>query len=296
MLKENRSLDRGIEILETLAREGAMSLADLHRATGLPKSTIRRLLQTLIQRKIVRRSLADQLYRTLLVFPDISGEVMPKGMLQMADAAIPRALALTQQIGWPSDIHIREARSMRIIDSTRQASNFHVEQGQINRQVSHFGSATGLACLAAMGDGEIAATYEALKTDRHWGPVRFGLDLATLMQRITEIRAQGYAERLLGASERPGMGHRPARHRGADQGARAGARRDLGAVAQDLQAGAGFCGAASGGAAAGRPRHQRGPGSGLGRRSRLIELTRADPGAPDQNRLSAVCLARKAVR
>jgi len=196
MLKENRSLDRGIEILETLAREGAMSLADLHRATGLPKSTIRRLLQTLIQRKIVRRSLADQLYRTLLVFPDISGEVMPKGMLQMADAAIPRALALTQQIGWPSDIHIREARSMRIIDSTRQASNFHVEQGQINRQVSHFGSATGLACLAAMGDGEIAATYEALKTDRHWGPVRFGLDLATLMQRIAQIRTQGYAERL----------------------------------------------------------------------------------------------------
>ncbi|WP_417838844.1 IclR family transcriptional regulator [Tritonibacter scottomollicae] len=196
MLKENRSLDRGIEILETLAREGAMSLADLHRATGLPKSTIRRLLQTLIQRKIVRRSLADQLYRTLLVFPDISGEVMPKGMLQMADAAIPRALALTQQIGWPSDIHIREARSMRIIDSTRQASNFHVEQGQINRQVSHFGSATGLACLAAMGDGEIAAIYEALKTDRHWGPVRFGLDLATLMQRIAQIRTQGYAERL----------------------------------------------------------------------------------------------------
>ena len=59
MLKENRSLDRGIEILETLAREGAMSLADLHRATGLPKSTIRRLLQTLIARKIVRRSLTS---------------------------------------------------------------------------------------------------------------------------------------------------------------------------------------------------------------------------------------------
>ncbi|MCG7622801.1 helix-turn-helix domain-containing protein [Epibacterium sp. Ofav1-8] len=196
MLKENRSLDRGIEILETLAREGAMSLADLHRATGLPKSTIRRLLQTLIARKIVRRSLADQLYRTLLVFPDISTEVMPKGMLQVADAAIPRALALTKAIGWPSDIHIREARAMRIIDSTRQVSNFHVEQGQINRRVSHFGSATGLACLAALSDGEIAATYEALKSDLHWGPVRFGLDLPALMRRIEEVRARGYAERL----------------------------------------------------------------------------------------------------
>lgn len=195
MLKENRSLDRGIEILETLAREGAMSLADLHKATGLPKSTIRRLLQTLIARKIVRRSLADQLYRTLLVFPDISTEVMPKGMLQIADAAIPRVLALTKEIGWPSDIHIREARAMRIIDSTRQASHFHVSQGQINRRVSHFGSATGLACLAALPDAEIAATYEALKTDVTWGPVRFGLDLPGLMQRVERVRARGYGER-----------------------------------------------------------------------------------------------------
>lgn len=193
MLKENRSLDRGIEILETLAREGAMSLADLHRATGLPKSTLRRLLQTLIARRIVRRSLADQLYRTLLVFPDISSDVLPKGMLQIADAAIPRVLALTREIGWPSDIHLREARAMRIIDSTRQASQFHVTRGQINQRVSHFGSATGLACLAALPDREIAATYEALKADLHWGPLRFGLDLPGVMQQVAQVRAQGYA-------------------------------------------------------------------------------------------------------
>ncbi|TNJ48442.1 IclR family transcriptional regulator [Phaeobacter sp. B1627] len=195
MVKENRSLDRGIAILETLARQGAMSLADLHRATGLPKSTLRRLLQTLITRRIVRRSLADQLYRTLIVFPDISAEVMPKGMLQVADAAIPRTLALTQAIGWPSDIHIREARAMRIIDSTRQASQFQVGQGRINRRVTHFGSATGLACLAMLSDAEIRATYETLKPDLTWGPVRFGLDLPALMQRIGEIREQGYAAR-----------------------------------------------------------------------------------------------------
>ncbi|ABF64844.1 transcriptional regulator, IclR family [Ruegeria sp. TM1040] len=196
MLKENRSLDRGIEILETLAREGAMSLADLHRATGLPKSTLRRLLQTLIARKIVRRSLADKLYRTLVVFPDISGEVMPKGMLHISEAAIPRALALTKEIGWPSDIHIRETRAMRIIDNTRHASTFHVERGQINQRVSHFGSATGLACLAEMKDAEIATIYEAFKPDLQWGPVRFGLDLAGLMARIEQVRQVGYAERL----------------------------------------------------------------------------------------------------
>ena len=58
---ENRSLDRGLTILERLSADGAGSLQALHTATGLAKSTLRRLLSTLVQRKILRRSLADGL-------------------------------------------------------------------------------------------------------------------------------------------------------------------------------------------------------------------------------------------
>jgi len=46
-MKQVRSLDRGLDLMEVLAREGAQTLAQLHAATGLPKSTIRRLLATL---------------------------------------------------------------------------------------------------------------------------------------------------------------------------------------------------------------------------------------------------------
>ncbi len=44
----NESLNRGLAVLEQLARDGDCSLADLHKGTGIPKSSIRRLLGTLI--------------------------------------------------------------------------------------------------------------------------------------------------------------------------------------------------------------------------------------------------------
>lgn len=124
MLKENRSLERGLIVLETLARHRAMSLSDVHRKTGLPKSTLRRLLATLVSRRFVRRSLSDNLYRATVTLPDISIEPVPPGLSLVADIGLTHALELTKKIGWPSDIHILERHWMRIVESTRLASPF----------------------------------------------------------------------------------------------------------------------------------------------------------------------------
>ena len=73
MKLEHKSLDRGITIMEVLARNGSCSLADLHKATGISKSSIRRLLGTLVERRLVRRSLADGRYRTSILMPASAG-------------------------------------------------------------------------------------------------------------------------------------------------------------------------------------------------------------------------------
>ncbi len=44
----NESFNRGLAVLEQLARDGDCSLAELHKGTGIPKSSLRRLLGTLI--------------------------------------------------------------------------------------------------------------------------------------------------------------------------------------------------------------------------------------------------------
>ncbi len=112
---ENRSLDRGLALLECLSIHGASSLRDLHAHTALPKSTIRRLLGTLIRRKIVRRSFADRLYRTNIPFP-LQGPVATPGEGWLVDCAAPHMIELTHRIGWACDLHIFERTHSRIIE------------------------------------------------------------------------------------------------------------------------------------------------------------------------------------
>ncbi len=184
-----------MQVLEVLAREGAQSLADLHRATGLPKSTLRRILATLNTRRVVRRSLADQRYRTIVMFPHLSTDMPPAGLMDLAEIGIPHALELTEQIGWPSDIHIREPRYMRIIDSTRPASPFQIYRSRINLKLNLFKSAAGLACLAALPEPEMIKAIDLVEHDAQWGVHRAGLTRDRLLKQLCQIRRQGYAPR-----------------------------------------------------------------------------------------------------
>lgn len=193
---ENRSLDRGITLLEVLARNGASSLADLHRETGIAKSTIRRLLGTLIRRRMIRRSLADRRYRINITLPASAGEPVPPELAVLVDVAMPHAIELTKSIGWPSDIHIVDNRNMRIVDSTRPLSPFHLYRGLVNRRLNIFGSATGMICLAAMSDASIAMLHKATLGDRIWGIARFSMSFPDYLEQIRQTRQRGYGIRL----------------------------------------------------------------------------------------------------
>ncbi len=196
MVAQNRSLDRGIMVLEALGREGGMTLAELHRSTELPKSTLRRLLATLMERRIVRKSLADDRYRSTVTFPGQPKSGLPPHMSVLADIALPETLQLTNDIGWPSDIHMRDGSTMRIVESTRSVSPFTLYRGVINRRLNHFGSASGVACLTAMQDSEIAELDRLTAGDAKWGLARFGMTYDSFMPKLEAIRKKGYGFRL----------------------------------------------------------------------------------------------------
>lgn len=68
-VKEIRALNRGVKVVETLCRRGTCSLAELHHGTGLPKSTLRRILATFKHANFLRCSLADGFYRANIHVP-----------------------------------------------------------------------------------------------------------------------------------------------------------------------------------------------------------------------------------
>ena len=195
MLKENRSLERGLIVLETLARHRAMSLSEIHRETGLPKSTLRRLLATLAARRFVRRSLSDKLYRVTVTLPDISISPVPPGLAVVADIGLKHALLLTKKIGWPSDIHIFEEHWMRIVESTRAVSPFSLYRGQVDRRLNIFGCATGLACLSEMEEDRVRRLFDKPEPQSRFCPLRFGISWEELQSHLETTRKIGYGTR-----------------------------------------------------------------------------------------------------
>jgi IclR family mhp operon transcriptional activator len=191
---ENRSLDRGLAILESLSLHGASSLANLHARTRLPKSTIRRTLGTLIKRRIVRRSLGDQLYRAHVLMPSsLGGPSQGEGWL--VDRAVPHMIDLTRAVGWSCDLHIFERPWSRIIESTRPLSPFFQHERNIDLRVSAFASAGGLAVLSTWPDKAVLALVKDTADDAAWGLGRLGTKLRDLLVTLRRTRARGYAVR-----------------------------------------------------------------------------------------------------
>ena len=92
-VKEIRALTRGVKVVETLCRLGACGLAELHRETGLPKSTLRRILFTLEQATFLRCSLGDGLYRANIQIPAFLSDADASPLIGRIVAAAKPVLA-----------------------------------------------------------------------------------------------------------------------------------------------------------------------------------------------------------
>ena len=195
MKLEHQSLDRGITVLEHIARNGSCTLAELHKSTGISKSSIRRLLATLVERRLVRRSLADGRYRTSVLMTASTGVPVPPDVAFAVDIALPHVIALTNEIGWPSDIHLYEGDRMRILDSTRPLSPYHLYSAFIDMGVNIFGSASGAACFAALPDDRFERVARRTEGDREWGLARYGLSLQEYREHLERARQCGYGTR-----------------------------------------------------------------------------------------------------
>ena len=195
---ENRSLDRGITVLETLGGHGACSLQQLHKLTALPKSTLRRLLATLVRRRLIRQGLNDRLYRVNIALPMLPRAEASPVAAEMVEAASLHMQTLTTDVGWPSDLHMWDGSRMRVVESTRVLSPFHVHGGRVDLEVNIFGSAGGRAYLMDLDAQSLIQIYREAREDPDFGPGCFGLTLDRLKDELASMREAGYAFRRAG--------------------------------------------------------------------------------------------------
>ena len=108
-VKEIRVLARGVKVLETLCRLGACSLAELHRETALPKSTLRRILFTFERANFLRCSLGDGHYRANIQVPAFFSPADASPFIgRIAASAKPVLAELSAKASWPTDLMVRD--------------------------------------------------------------------------------------------------------------------------------------------------------------------------------------------
>jgi IclR family mhp operon transcriptional activator len=193
-----RSVHRALDVLEQLAQRGPSSLQQLHAGTGLSKSTLRRLLATLVERRFIRMGISDGMYRTNIATPTAIDAELTLRIGRLVEVGRPHMTALTEQVRWPSDLHIYVPGRMRILESTHGLSPFGRYTGlRPDAELNLFAAASGLSFLANKDDAFVLNLVEELEQEEFWSLSRFGVPPARLIEELSEIRSRGFAKRRL---------------------------------------------------------------------------------------------------
>ncbi len=149
-----QSLSRGLSILSaiSLSPNGWASSADLSAATGLHRTTVRRMLETLQSEGYVRRSASDDSYRLNHKVRQLSDGFTDDEWI--SEIANPVLGELLQKIVWPSDLSTLDGDCMIVRETTHRFSPLSFHRAMIRQRMPLLFTAVGRAYLAFCGDEE----------------------------------------------------------------------------------------------------------------------------------------------
>lgn len=193
-----QAVSRAFALLEALNRRSWSTVGQLHRDTGLPKPTVVRMLQTLIQSGYVDKDPRQNGYRVTARVQSLSSGF--HGDPLVVEAARPGAIALTREFHWPSGVAILDRDAVMIRFSTIHDSSISPFHATLNMRLSLFSNALGLAYYAFCPDSE-RRMLRAMIGDRE-NELLASRERGWLDWRVEQARAQGYAERDPGTEPR----------------------------------------------------------------------------------------------
>lgn len=187
--KPVRGLSRGLAILRALnsAPGGWASINELARATGIHRTTVRRLLETLHNEGLVRRSPSDDSYRlTLEVRALAEGFSDEEWVSQVAS---PLLGEMMRRVIWPSDLTTLDGDAMVIRETTHRYSPLSFHRSMVRVRMPLATTASGRAYLAFAPPDERARLLDKITPT-------LPMPRAVLEAQLERVRAQGHATNL----------------------------------------------------------------------------------------------------
>jgi IclR family transcriptional regulator, mhp operon transcriptional activator len=185
-----KSVRRALNVLTTLNRLRIASLGDLHEETGLPKSTIVRMLDTLIADGYVIR---DNLCGGYRVTHKVRGlDAGYDGIAEVLEASQVFAVELTERIKWPVGIGVLDGDAMAVHFWTGPISPWVHVNTLLGNRPKLLTSAMGRAWLAFCPAEE---RDQILARMRATAPSFGETEEAAFRALLERVRDQGYAQR-----------------------------------------------------------------------------------------------------
>lgn len=185
-----RAVARALNVLRVMNSRAVWPLQALHRATGLPKSTLSRLLTTLIAEGYVRAEDAAGAYRLTAKVHELDAGYTEGSRL--VDAGRPIALKVTKKIKWPLALGVLDGDAMVVRFSSMPYSPLAVHTTTLGHRLALLESAMGRAFLAFASAIERQSLLDHLMGldpgDGAWS-------LDWVLKDLSRVRAEGYAVR-----------------------------------------------------------------------------------------------------
>lgn len=178
------AVDRAFDVLECLARsDDQMSLVDLAQETGIPKSTLFRIMSTLQDRKCVTRDEERKTYRLGLRLMELGHAFREKSnLLDAAESHMETLAEACEESVFLGMLDENEIIYVRRKESPKSA----VFVRKLGKRAPAYCTATGLAMLAFRPQEEVERILEASALQAHSANTTTRPD--ALRQKLEEIR------------------------------------------------------------------------------------------------------------
>lgn len=187
-----QGLSRGLAILHAinLSPEGWASIAGLSATTGLHRTTVRRLLETLQAEGYVRRSVSDDSYRLNQKIRQLSDGFTDDEWI--SEIANPVLGELLQKVVWPSDLCTLDGDSMLVRETTHRFSPLSFHRAMIRQRMPVLFTSAGRAYLAYCSDEERQQVLRLLVAGND-EQANFARNRVLVEQMLEKVRRQGYS-------------------------------------------------------------------------------------------------------
>jgi IclR family mhp operon transcriptional activator len=182
---------RALHVLKVANEKCIVTVNSIHAATGIPRPTIVRLLETLMHEGYVVRDNMCGGYRVTQNVVELSAGY--GGISRVIEIARPLSIGLTRQIKWPIGLGVIDGDAIEILYWTGTISPVVHTNTVLGKRPDLFRSAMGRAYMAFCDDDERERHIARM---RKLMPEDFGAsEEAAFRRHLKRARSAGYAMR-----------------------------------------------------------------------------------------------------